>query len=164
MSPLFHDSTLAILLAVPFLAMPASGLSDGRAAGSMCCGRPRCLKQAVATGEPLCALGEHCLLRQQSWLGSSAREGEHRVQVLLPLRPARVGEVPEGWGWMLVPLSAGTAATWVSIRALCSSRSSSSLPRQPMAVPVGDIWMKMWVVTAGVSLHACLCVLDREST
>lgn len=59
LSSFFHESTLAIRLAFPFLAVPASALSDSRAAGSMCHGHPQCLKQAVATREPLCALGEH---------------------------------------------------------------------------------------------------------
>lgn len=45
-----------IPLAAPF---PVSDLLDGRAAASMCCGCPQCLKQAVATREPLCAPGEH---------------------------------------------------------------------------------------------------------
>lgn len=33
-----------------------------------------------------------------------------------------------------------------------------------MAVPVGDMGMKMRVVAVGVSLHACMYVLDWEST
>lgn len=77
LSSLFHESTLAILLAVPFLAVPASGLLDGRAARSMCHGRPQCLKQAVATGGPLCALGEypghaHSRARWAVWPGKES--------------------------------------------------------------------------------------------
>ena len=85
------------------------------------------------------------------------------MEVLLALPPAWAGEVPEGWRWLLGLLSAGTAVTWVSISSLCSSRGSSSRPRQPMAVPVGDVGMKMRGVAAGVALRACMCVLDWES-
>lgn len=38
LSSLFRESALALLLAAPFLAVPASGLSNGRAAGSRCRG------------------------------------------------------------------------------------------------------------------------------
>lgn len=73
---LSHESTLAILLAALFLAAPASGLSDGRAAGSVCRGHPQCLKEAVATGEPLCALGEHpgCSGSRAGWAVRPGKE------------------------------------------------------------------------------------------
>lgn len=46
----FPDSTLAIPMAAASQAVPVSGLSDGRAAGSVCSGWPVCLKQAVVLG------------------------------------------------------------------------------------------------------------------
>lgn len=83
----FSDSTLAILLATSSQAVPVSGLSDGRAAGSVCSGCPTCLKQAVTMGERPCAWGNTLV----------TREGDSYAQVLLPLLPAWVREVLEGW-------------------------------------------------------------------
>lgn len=51
----------------------------------------------------VCPRGAPWPLRQWGCLGSFAREGDPGLQVLLPLAPAQVSEVPEGWGWMLAP-------------------------------------------------------------
>lgn len=74
-------------MAALFQAVPASGLSDGRTAGSMCSGWPACLKQAVAMGERPCAWGNTLV----------TKEGDSSAQVLLLLPPDQVREVPEGW-------------------------------------------------------------------
>lgn len=102
----------------------------------------------------VCLGGTPWPLRQWGWLGSLAWEGEPCVQVLLPLPPAWVSEVPEGWGWMLALLSAGTAVTCVSSHSLCSSRGSSPLLRHPMA-GCGDkceFWLRGFLCMA-----VCAC-------